>query len=751
MRFSVLGPLEVTAGERTVELVGVKQRAALGYLLLHANQIVPISRLLGAMWSVGEAPATSRKILQNAVWGLRRALAADSHPRSPAMLLTRAPGYQIRVEPDQVDLYLYDRWVKDGRNALAADDPALSAASLRKALALWRGPALADVAETGAMWPELNSLQSARLDVMEDYFEAELACGRYLSVLSAVESMVEAEPLRERACGQLMRALYYCGRQADALGVYSRVRTALIEGLGLEPGRELRLLQEAILTHDPALHVPTPLPGVPHRASVSATSVSASVSASASVDTPESPVPARREPARGDQGSPTERRNVSVLLVRGRLGNEFSTVPAERVDDVLEGVAAMTREKIEQHGGVVAASIGSVCLGLFEARDDAQDGGRDGASRAVRAAVAIRDSLVPAAVPAGPACSAGAAGGPDDRTRPALRGLAVRAAVATGDALVRHRSDDSTTPLSVNGALLDVCHSLLALVPLGAVQVCDNTHRATVSEIRYRRIAGTPSRWAAEDTARPARSDLAVAARPAPVTEHESELDLMRGILERTRRCELPHLVTVLGESDGCRSQVLAEFRRRASGGGSPGGGHFLFWHAPPSVPDGPHALRREIVATYCGLREGDSPATVDDKLCDVVQSVARSREGARRLRIRLGSLLAPVGSGPRGTGRREVEQDWRQFLGHVARDRPLVIVMDDLHLAGARLLDLVENLAGTAGPVPLLTVAAARPELLLRRPSWSGGGPHTATITINGSPAPEPGMNQLLESLLAT
>ncbi|GGJ78755.1 hypothetical protein GCM10011583_07900 [Streptomyces camponoticapitis] len=746
MRFSVLGPLEVTAGERTVELVGVKQRAALGYLLLHANQIVPISRLLGAMWSVGEAPATSRKILQNAVWGLRRALAADSHPRSPAMLLTRAPGYQIRVEPDHVDLYLYDRWVKDGRNALAAGDPALSAASLRKALALWRGPALADVAETGAMWPELNSLQSARLDVMEDYFEAELACGRHLSVLSAVESMVEAEPLRERACGQLMRALYYCGRQADALGVYSRVRTALVEGLGLEPGRELRLLQEAILTHDPALHVPAPLPGVPHRAA--ATSVPASASAPA--DTPGSPVPARREPARGDQGSPTERRNVSVLLVRGRLGNEFSTVPAERVDDVLEGVAAMTREKIEQHGGVVAASIGSVCLGLFEARDDEQDGGRDSASRAVRAAVAIRDSLVPAAAPAGPPCPTGAAG-QGDRTRPALRGLAVRAAVATGDALVRHRSDDSTTPLSVNGALLDVCHSLLALVPLGAVQVCDNTHRATVSEIGYRRIAGTPSRWAAEDTARPARSDPATAARPGPVTEHESELDLMRGILERTRRCELPHLITVLGESDGCRSQVLAEFRRRASGGGSSDAGHFLYWHTPPSVPDGPHALRREIVATYCGLREGDSPPTVDDKLYHVVQSLARSREGARRLHIRLNSLLAQPGSGPRGNGRREVEQDWRQFLGQVARERPLVIVMDDLHLAGTRLLDLVENLAGTAGPVPLLTVAAARPELLLRRPSWSGGGPHTATITINGSPAPEPGMNQLLESLLAT
>lgn len=133
---------------------------------------------------------------------------------------------------------------------------------------------------------------------MEDYFEAELACGRHLSVLSAVESMVEAEPLRERACGQLMRALYYCGRQADALGVYSRVRTALVEGLGLEPGRELRLLQEAILTHDPALHVPAPLPGVPPRAA--ATSVPASASAPA--DTPGSPVPARREPARGDQG-----------------------------------------------------------------------------------------------------------------------------------------------------------------------------------------------------------------------------------------------------------------------------------------------------------------------------------------------------------------------------------------------------------------------------------------------------------------
>ncbi|MFD0442361.1 AfsR/SARP family transcriptional regulator [Streptomyces indonesiensis] len=124
---------------------------------------------------------------------------------------------------------------------------------LSEALSLWRGPVLADLVEDGMAWPELTAIQERRLDVMEDRFEAELASGGHHAILRELEAFVQDEPLRERAAQQLMLALYRCGRQADALGVYRRVRTALVDGLGLEPGREMQLLRQSILTHDPAL------------------------------------------------------------------------------------------------------------------------------------------------------------------------------------------------------------------------------------------------------------------------------------------------------------------------------------------------------------------------------------------------------------------------------------------------------------------------------------------------------------------
>ncbi|WP_229357773.1 AfsR/SARP family transcriptional regulator, partial [Streptomyces sp. UNOB3_S3] len=240
-------------------LGGIKQRATLGFLLLQANRVVATSQLLRALWPVDEAPTSARKILQNAVWGLRGVLSAD--PAAPGgasapALLTQAPGYVLRVDPDDVDLHRFQRQVEAGRAKFSAGAPEDAATLLRQALTLWQGPALADLVETGIAWPELAAVEKARLDAMEDYFEAELACGRHQAVLGELETMVATESLRERSCGQLMLALYRCGRQADALAVYDKVRTTLVEDLGLEPGRSLRDLQHAILTHDASLSLP---------------------------------------------------------------------------------------------------------------------------------------------------------------------------------------------------------------------------------------------------------------------------------------------------------------------------------------------------------------------------------------------------------------------------------------------------------------------------------------------------------------
>ncbi|MCD9903485.1 AfsR/SARP family transcriptional regulator [Streptomyces sp. MT29] len=235
-----------------VGLGGTRQRATLGFLMMHANRVVASSQLIDALWPAGRAPQSARKILQNSVWRLRRALPLGDGEFTGVRLQSQAPGYMLCAEPEQIDLYHFRRLAQCGHAELAAGAPRAAAVLLREALALWRGPVLADLVETGIDWPELASVQNARLDALEDFFEAELACGHHHRVLAELEKTVATEVLRERLLGQLMLALYRSGRQTDALDVYSSARAAMAERLGLEPGHALQALQQAVLTHDPA-------------------------------------------------------------------------------------------------------------------------------------------------------------------------------------------------------------------------------------------------------------------------------------------------------------------------------------------------------------------------------------------------------------------------------------------------------------------------------------------------------------------
>lgn len=254
MKFLVLGSLAVTDGATPADLGGVKQRAVLGYLLLNANQVVPNSRMLDALWD-GQAPSTARKMVQNAVSAIRRTLAAAGAGCS-AELVTHAHGYQLRVEPDDVDVHLFRSTVLTGRDAVASGAAGRGAQLLREALGLWRGRALADLVESGIEWSELSAVEDERLTALEDCFDAELRCGRHREITPELEVLTAAEPLRERLCQQFMLALYRSGRQADALTVYRRTRAALVGGLGIEPGPELRALQHRILGHHASIQVP---------------------------------------------------------------------------------------------------------------------------------------------------------------------------------------------------------------------------------------------------------------------------------------------------------------------------------------------------------------------------------------------------------------------------------------------------------------------------------------------------------------
>ncbi|MFI7291959.1 BTAD domain-containing putative transcriptional regulator [Streptomyces anulatus] len=225
----------------------------LAYVLLHHGSPVTVARLEQALWP-SDAPPTGRQVVYNAVHALRRA---------GLPLEKRAGGYQLTVDPERLDAVRFQLMLARGRTELANGHWEAASRVLREALSLWRGQALADLAEQGLYWREMAALNDSRLTALEYRVEAEFRMGRHRDVLGELEAVVEAEPLRERLCGQLMEALYHSGRQADALRLYRRTRAGLNEQLGLEPSPALRELEHAILNHElrpepAALTVPAP-------------------------------------------------------------------------------------------------------------------------------------------------------------------------------------------------------------------------------------------------------------------------------------------------------------------------------------------------------------------------------------------------------------------------------------------------------------------------------------------------------------
>ena len=242
--FRILGPLEVVDEGRALSLGGRQQRALLACLLLRANQVVSSDRIVDELWSE-TPPPTAAKAVQVYVSKLRKQLGEDR-------LVTRAPGYVLVVRPSELDLTRFEELVAQARRAA----PERAAELLREALALWRGPPLSDLAYEELAQADIARLEELRLAAVEDRIDAELASGGHREALGELESLVAANPLRERLAGQLMVALYRSGRQAEALEAYQSARRALVEEIGLEPNPELQRLEKAILTQDVALEAP---------------------------------------------------------------------------------------------------------------------------------------------------------------------------------------------------------------------------------------------------------------------------------------------------------------------------------------------------------------------------------------------------------------------------------------------------------------------------------------------------------------
>lgn len=251
IEFRLLGPVEAWRGGERVRLGGRKQRALLAALLVRAGRVVSLDQLIDDLWPAGP-PARAAATVQVFVSDLRRALEPD-RPRGtpPGLLVTAAPGYVLRT--DAVDALAFARLAAAGRAALDDEDAGRAADLLARAEALWRGAALADVADEPFARAEAARLEELRLGCAEDRVDAELALGRHTAVVAELEQRVGAHPLRERLRAQLMLALHRSGRQADALAVYAAGRRILRDELGLEPGAALRSLQQGVLVQDPGL------------------------------------------------------------------------------------------------------------------------------------------------------------------------------------------------------------------------------------------------------------------------------------------------------------------------------------------------------------------------------------------------------------------------------------------------------------------------------------------------------------------
>ena len=251
LEFRILGPLEVRIDGEVLALPANKQRALLVLLLLSANKVVPRERLIDSLWPE-KPPATAANAVQVHVSQLRKAF-ENAGVDSTELLVTTPPGYLLRLDPEQVDARRFARLLGEAAAARGRAAHREAAALFAEALALWRGPALADLAAEEFAQPEIARLEELRLSAVEDRIASELELGRQAEVVGELEALVAHNPLRERLRALLMLALYQSGRQADALEAYREARSLLLDELGIEAGSELRALEQAILRHDASI------------------------------------------------------------------------------------------------------------------------------------------------------------------------------------------------------------------------------------------------------------------------------------------------------------------------------------------------------------------------------------------------------------------------------------------------------------------------------------------------------------------
>jgi DNA-binding SARP family transcriptional activator len=630
----LLGPVEVVDDDRVLEIPQRRQRALLALLAVHAGETVAIDRLVEELWGV-EVPKTAVASLQNAVSQLRKLLGAET-------LVTREPGYALDGERVAVDVARFEHLLAEARAASAMQDEQTAGTVLREALALWRGPALADLAYEPFAQAEIRRLEELRQHALEERVDADLARGRHDELVPELETLVAREPLRERTRGQLMLALYRAGRQADALEAYRDARATLVEELGIEPGPELRQLQAAILRQDTELLLP-----------------------GGQVATPRTPMQFRRL--------------ASILVADIVASSPGEEVDPETLHRILIRYYETVLGVVSAHGGAVERMAGDAVMAAFgvAVADESH------ALRAVRAAADLRAAVERLNAEA------------DDATT-----LALRVGIATGEVLVAGRHGGGE-PLAT-GQAIGVAAALEQAADVGEIVVGPLTQRLV-------RAAATTEPLG--ELALPHRSKPIAAFRvlevsseqptfgsllDTPLVGRKRELRALRALLRETRSSGSARAVCLLGPPGVGKSRIVREVVRGARGfdvhvARCPSYGRGItYWPLRQLVGDDEDAIR----------------AAVDD---------ARAADVLIRL------------DGPPA----EIAWAFRSWCEARARERPLLLAVDDLHWAEPTFLGLLEHLVEHAEG-PIATIGLSRDDLLDEQAGFLAALPNASRLVLD-------------------
>jgi DNA-binding SARP family transcriptional activator/tetratricopeptide (TPR) repeat protein len=626
----LLGPIEAERNGTPVPLGGPKPRTLLAVLALEPGRVVSVDRLVEALWP-GDPPETAAHAVQVYVSQLRKALGP--------VIATRAPGYELELPPERVDVHRFVKLAQEGRVALEAEDPAAAEGALRDSLALWRGPALADFLYEPFAQTEIARLEELRTVVLEERITADLALARHAELVSELEALVQAQPLRERPRAQLMLALYRSGRQADALAAYRAARETLVDELGIDPGPELKELEAAILRQDASLlleEAPLARPAMQFR------------------------------------------RLVTILFVDVVESMALAAaLDPEALGRVLQRYFETVSAAITRHGGTVEKYAGDAVMAAFGIPISHEDD----ALRAARAALDIRVGI--AALNEQLADEHGVAieirigleaGEVVTTPTDARQRLVTGEAVGIAAKLEAAAGSEEIVVGELAGRLID--HAAV-LQPLGEVEI--KGKREPVLAYRL-------------DELRPV-APVFEQRQDAKLVGRRRELAALRRSLKRAVAGSTARVALVVGSPGVGKSRLAAELTRRTKG----------------ITPLWGRCLAYGEGITYWPLRE--------------VLEQAENREERAAVLAALDAETPPPAA--------EIAWLFRRFCEASARERPLVLVFDDVHWAEPTFLELVEHLADK-GTGPIAVVCVARDELLEERPSFLEGRGNADRILLD-------------------